>query len=60
MTKEKLVSLTKYVADLKSRLSDSIPEKHKNSPTTYHDFLRNEIRMTEIKLDAAKLEGVTK
>lgn len=60
MTQEKQKSLTRYVADMKSKLSDPVPEKHKNSPRTYHDFLRNEIRMGQIKLDAAKLEGVTK
>jgi hypothetical protein len=60
MTKEKLVSLTKYVLDLKAKLETAVPEKHKNNPTTYHNFLRNEIRMTTIKLEAAKLEGTVK
>lgn len=60
MTQDKQKSLTKYVADLKSKLSDPTPEKHKNNPVTYHNFLRNEIRMAQIALDAAKLEGVTK
>lgn len=58
MTKAKLESLTKYLVDLKNKLTSPIPAKHADSPQTYKAFLRNEIRMVEAKLDEAKLEGV--
>jgi hypothetical protein len=58
MTKEKLISLQKYLTDLSNRLTAPVPEKHKDSEATYRYFLRNEIRMVNAKLEAAKLEGV--
>jgi hypothetical protein len=58
MTKAKLESLTKYLVDLKNKLTSPIPAKHVNSPETYKAFLKHEIEMVEAKLEAAKLEGV--
>ncbi len=57
MNKEKLISLTKYQSDLKSKLSDPIPSKHKHRPAEYKNFLKNEIRIVSDKIDAAKLES---
>ena len=52
MTKEKMVSLKKYMSDLTNRLeSPVIPEKHKGHPEHFKAFLRNEIRMVKQKLD---------
>lgn len=58
ITKEKMISLTNYKNKLEDSLKAPVTEKHKNSPKTYHDFLKNEIRLVTIKLEAAKLEGV--
>lgn len=56
MNKEKIVSLTKYVNDLKARLEEkSLPIKHKNRQETYKQFLRNEIASTSTKLDKLKV-----
>lgn len=60
MTKEKLISLEKYLDDLKSKLTSPVPEKHEASPATYKHFLNNEIRLTKSKIESAKLEGTTK
>lgn len=58
MTKEKLVSLTRYLDNLTSRLQDTtIPAKHINRVESYHNYLKHEIDMVKSKLEAAKLEG---
>ena len=59
MTKEKLISLNKYVSDLQNRLSSPVPAKHKDHPETYKDFLKHEIKMVTDKLEQVRLEGVT-
>ena len=59
MTKEKLASLTKYVNDLKSKLSSPIPSKHAESPKGYLNFLKFEIERTQATIDAGK-ENVSK
>lgn len=43
MTKEKSEKLVKYQQDLKNRLTNSIPIKHKDHPTTYKQFLTREL-----------------
>lgn len=58
MKKEKLASLEKYVAGLTDRLNSATPDKHKDHPETYKAFLKNEIRMTKLQLDAARLEAM--
>ncbi len=56
MSKEKIQSLTKYVNDLKSKLSDKIlPEKQKNRPAQYKQFLEREIAGASATLDALKM-----
>lgn len=54
---DKLKALTKYQSDLKDRLSNPTPEKHKNNPKTYKNFLDNELRLVNIKLENLKLQG---
>lgn len=53
MTKEKLQSLKKYISDLKSKLESPLPEKHKGHKHTYHEFLNNEIKKTQAKIEEA-------
>jgi len=60
MTKDKLISLIKYRDGLEDKLKGAVPPKHKNHPRTYHEFLKQEIKMVSIQIDAAKLEGVGK
>ena len=56
MTKEKMKSLKKYLGQLKDRKSGGIPDKHKDHPKTFHDFLDHEISMVKEKIEAAELE----
>lgn len=60
MTKEKIVSLTKYLQSLNNRLTSSIPDKHKNHPETFMAFLKNEVEAVSKQLADAKLEGTGK
>lgn len=55
MSKEKVISLTKYANDLKSRLSSPVPDKHKNRQSSYTNYLKNELDSVNAKLDALKL-----
>lgn len=57
LTKEKVVSLTKYQSQLKDRLSAPIPEKHKDSPKTYKQFLERELKTVTAQLEAHRLEA---
>lgn len=58
MTKDKLQSLTKYAADMKTRLVSAIPYKWSHCPETYKAFLERELRLTNLKIEAAKFSGV--
>ncbi len=59
MTKEKIVSLTKYQVQLKEKLSaTTFPAKHKSRPLQYTQYLANELATVTRQLDDAKLEGV--
>lgn len=58
MTKEKLVNLTNYMNDMIDRLKGNTPEKHKDHPEQYKNFLKHEIELVKAKLDDARLEGV--
>jgi hypothetical protein len=52
-----LKRLTKYLDQVKSRLSDDVPPKHKHRPESYKRYLENEKSTTEAKIDQLKLEG---
>lgn len=57
-SKEKAISLTKYVSDLTNRLnSNMIGQKYVNSPETYREWLKLEIKKHTAKIDKLKLEG---
>lgn len=62
MTKEKVISLTKYQTQMKDKLAEvkagRVPPKHTNSVATYTQFLNNELSTVTKKLDDAKMEGV--
>ena len=56
MTKEKLVSLNKYLSDLKSRLAEaqvSVPAKHKHRSQQYKELLQREIFKTQLSIAEA-------
>lgn len=57
MKKEKLVSLNKYLAELKSRLASDVPEKHKHRPNEYKELLQREIFKVNKTIELDKLEG---
>lgn len=57
LSKEKIVSLTKHLVATQDKLSAQIPDKHKDHPESYKQFLLREIESTKTKLDAAKLES---
>lgn len=54
-TKEKLISLVKYKEKHEDLLSSPVPETHKHSPETYKAYLRNEIRLTKLKIEELKM-----
>lgn len=60
MTSEKLQSLTRYVSDLRSKLTSPTPEKWKHSPDSYKAFLERELKFTEKKINDAKISGTDK
>lgn len=60
MSKEKANSLTKYLNELKNKLTSDTPAKHKHREKSYRNFLNNEIKNTTAALEAIKLENPTK
>ncbi len=59
MTKEKLLSLTKYLARCKELLEMTVPHKHENHPDSYKTYLRHEIKTTQSTLDAERESGLS-
>lgn len=56
MSKEKLIRLTKYQSDVKSRLSESTPsKKQSNRPKEYKQFLERELSTVTNKIEALKV-----
>lgn len=60
MTRDKLLSLTKYLDKLNNMITSPTPDKHIGHPETYRLYLVREIAVVKAKLDEAKLEGLTK
>lgn len=50
MNKDKHLRLTRYLTDLRNRLTSGIPLKHTNRPEQYKAFLTKEIKQTEAKI----------
>jgi hypothetical protein len=60
MTKEKLEQLSKYADSIKHKLSDkTLPEKQKNRPTEYKQFLERELSSVNAQIEEAKVSGVS-
>ena len=57
MSKEKLISLTKYADDLKSKLQAGPTKKHVNHPASYKLFLERELDSVSKKIETLKMEG---
>lgn len=57
MSKEKIESLTRYVNDMKNRLTGAVPEKRKGHEESYYKFLNLEITKANRTLDKLKLAG---
>ena len=59
MDKNRLVKLNKYLTDLQNRLRDlqkgTVPEKHKDRPKEYAQFLTHEITTVQSELNRDKL-----
>lgn len=61
MSKEKVLSLTKYANDVKSKLSDKeLPPKHKNRGLQYKQFLEKELAQVSSKIENLKVSGDSK
>lgn len=56
MTNAKLQALNKYVQDLKGRLQSDVPSKWAHAPVSYTAYLERELKLSNAKLDAHKLE----
>jgi hypothetical protein len=55
MSKEKVLNLTKYANELKSKLeSKNLPDKQKDRPVQYKQFLNNELKSVTSKIDLLK------
>lgn len=56
ISKEKLISLSKYRDSLKDKLKDpTVPEKHKNRHAQYRQYLTNELAAAEATLEKGKV-----
>lgn len=47
--------LTKYLDNVKTRMSSAIPEKHKNRPNEYKAWLKLEFKRTSKKIESLKV-----
>jgi hypothetical protein len=61
MSKEKLQRLTKYADSLKNRLAEkTLPEKQKNRPIQYKQFLERELSTVTSQIESIKMSGADK
>lgn len=51
---DKIISLTKYVESLKTRL-DTVPDRRKGQEEVYKAWVNREIKMTTKKIEELKL-----
>lgn len=59
MSKEKLQRLNKYADSIKNRLAEkNLPEKQKNRPAQYKQFLERELSTVSAQIEAMKMSGV--
>lgn len=60
---DRLIKLTKYVNDMKSKLSDAAPPKHagkSDNGLAYKNFLKREITMHQKQIDDLKMNEPAK
>jgi hypothetical protein len=50
----KISRLTKYLEHVKSRITASVPDKHKNRPEEYKKWLQLELTRTTRKLESLR------
>jgi len=55
MSKEKLISATKYVESLKNKLADGVPAKHRTRAAQYKAFLEKELKAASTKIENLKI-----
>lgn len=52
---DKILSLEKYVEDMKTRLASPVPAKHAHRPEIFRAWLAREIKMHTTKIEDLKL-----
>lgn len=57
MSKEAIQRLTKYQADIKSKLDSEVPSKHAHRVDSYKAFLNKELKMVTKKIDDLKMSA---
>lgn len=57
MNKEKLASLIKYRDGINAKLTSPVPEKHKDHPKTYQEFLERELKSVSRTIENLILAG---
>jgi hypothetical protein len=60
MSKDAIQRLSKYQADIKSKLDSEVPAKHLNRVESYKAFLTKEYKMVTKKIDDLKMSGSDK
>lgn len=60
MTKEKLISLENYRANIRAKLHGEVPPKHAARPEQYKAFLSRELKLVDLKLEEARLDTKAK
>lgn len=59
MSKEKLQRLSKYADSIKTKLGETrLPEKQKNRPAQYKQFLERELSTVTAQIESMKMAGV--
>lgn len=52
----KLKNLEKHLQEVKNKLSEQTPAKHKSHPETYKNFLTNEVKLTQNTINRLKVK----
>ena len=56
MSKEKMKSLLKHQANVKSLMGSAVPPKHQRRPKQYQAYLQKELNDVTAKIEQLKLE----
>jgi hypothetical protein len=52
---ERIARLEVYAANLKTRLTSPVPDKHKNSPESFKQMIETDLRKTLATIDKLKI-----